>query len=296
MATVGFIGLGVMGLPMARNIIAGGHTVRGFDISEPARKSHADNGGIAVDSAAAAADGVDFLISMLPTGAIVREALLAAPEVLQALPKAALHIDMSTIHPMECDQIRRDFEAQGFQSMDAPVGRTSVQAIDGTLLIMAGGTAEQIVRARPILMCMGDSLVDCGGPGMGARMKIINNLMSTVLNALTAEALTLTDALGLDRNIAIKVMSGTAAGRGHMTTTYPGKVLSNDLSAAFMIDLARKDLGIALDLGAETGVTQNLAAAAAELYDEAQAKERGRQDWTALYALLREKHLNKSSI
>ena len=296
MATVGFIGLGVMGIPMTRNIIKGGHTVRGFDLNEAARAQHQADGGVAVASAAQAAQGADLLITMLPNGAIVRDALLGADGALQAMSANALHIDMSTIHPLECDEIRQALSERGHQSMDAPVGRTSVQAIDGTLLVMAGGTAEQIERARPVLMCMGDTLVDCGGPGMGARMKIINNLMSTVLNALTAEALTLADSLGLNRDLAITVMSGTAAGRGHMTTTYPGKVLSNDLSPVFMIDLARKDLGIALALGEQTGVSQTLAAAAALVYEQAQANDRGTQDWTALYAMLRKKHLGADSI
>lgn len=296
MATVGFIGLGVMGLPMTRNIINGGHTVRGFDLNEAARTQHESNGGVAVTSAAQAAQGADFLITMLPNGAIVRDALLGADGASKSMSKDALHIDMSTIHPLECDEIRTALSERGYQSMDAPVGRTSVQAIDGTLLVMAGGTPEQIERARSVLMCMGDTVVECGGPGMGARMKIINNLMSTVVNALTAEALTLADSLGLSRDLAINVMSGTAAGRGHMTTTYPGKVLSNDLSPVFMVDLARKDLGIALAVGEQTGVSQTLAAAAALVYEEAQANGRGAQDWTALYAMLRKKHLDADSI
>ncbi|MFT5175860.1 MAG: 4-hydroxybutyrate dehydrogenase/sulfolactaldehyde 3-reductase [Gammaproteobacteria bacterium] len=296
MATVGFIGLGVMGLPMTRNIINGGHTVRGFDLSKAARAQHEANGGVAVTSAAQAAQGADLLITMLPNGAIVRDALLGADGALQSMSEDALHIDMSTIHPLECDEIRTALSERGRLSMDAPVGRTSVQAIDGTLLVMAGGTPEQIERARSVLMCMGDTVVDCGGPGMGARMKIINNLMSTVVNALTAEALTLADSLGLSRDLAINVMSGTAAGRGHMTTTYPGKVLSNDLSPVFMVDLARKDLGIALAVGEQTGVSQTLAAAAALVYEEAQANGRGAQDWTALYAMLRKKHLDADSI
>ena len=104
------------------------------------------------------------------------------------------------------------------------------------------------------------------------------------------------DSLGLSRDLAINVMSGTAAGRGHMTTTYPGKVLSNDLSPVFMVDLARKDLGIALAVGEQTGVSQTLAAAAALVYEEAQANGRGAQDWTALYAMLRKKHLDADSI
>ena len=287
MAQIGFIGLGVMGDPMSKNLLAAGHAVAGFDLSAEARDRLEAAGGRATRSAAEAARGAEVVITMLPNGAIVREALLGDGGAASTMTTDALHIDMSTIHPFECDAIREAMAEKGYESMDVPVGRTSLQAIDGTLLLMAGGTASQIERARPFLMCLGDTLVDCGGPGMGARMKIINNLMSTVLNALTAEALTLSDALHLDRSIAIEVMSGTAAGRGHMTTTWPGKVLANDLEPVFMVDLARKDLDIALDLGQQTGVVQTLGAAAAERYGNAQSEGRGRQDWSALYAMLR---------
>ncbi|MER2656537.1 NAD-binding protein, partial [Escherichia coli] len=95
-------------------------------------------------------------------------------------------------------------------------------------------TDEQIARARPILMCMGNELVEAGGPGMGIRVKLINNYMSIALNALSSEAAVLCESLGLNLDVAIKVMSGTAAGKGHFTTTWPCKVLKGDLSPAFM--------------------------------------------------------------
>ncbi|MUZ15932.1 NAD(P)-binding domain-containing protein, partial [Shigella flexneri] len=162
-------------------------------------------------------------------------------------------IDMSTIHPLQTDALIRELQEKGISMMDAPVGRTSVNAIDGTLLILAGGTDEQIARARPILMCMGNELVEAGGPGMWIRVKLINNYMSIALNALSSEAAVLCESLGLNLDVAIKVMSGTAAGKGHFTTTWPGKVLKGDLSPAFMVDLALKDLRIAVDVARETG-------------------------------------------
>ena len=109
------------------------------------------------------------------------------------------------------------------------------------------GTAQQVERATPVLMAMGNELINAGGPGMGIRVKLINNYMSIALNALSAEAAVLCEALGLSFDVALKVMSGTPAGKGHFTTSWPNKVLKGDLSPAFMIDLAHKDLGIALD-------------------------------------------------
>jgi len=289
---IGFIGLGTMGLPMAHNILQQGHQVTGYDMSSEARAKHLANGGVDASSAAEAAAGAQILITMLPTGDIVRSALFDTGGAAERLPANALVIDMSTIHPMESDAIREDLDARGIRMVDAPVGRTSVQAESGTSLFMVGGTATDLEHGRAILECMGDVIVDCGGPGLGIRMKIVNNLMSTVLNVLTAEVLTLAEGLRLDRDLAIEVMSETPAGRGHMSTTYPARVLKGDLSPAFMIDLAKKDLDIALQLSAAVDIPLPLAHVAEQTYENAQVEDRGHQDWTAIYAMLREKYLN----
>ena len=115
--------------------------------------------------------------------------------------------------------------------------------------------------------------------------------MSTVLNVLTAEVLTLAESSGLNRDLTMEVMGGTPAGRGHMVTTYPEKVLQNDISADFMLDLAKKDLDIALTMAEQEGVPQTLAGEAATIYAAAQSAGRGTQDWTAIYAMLRERHI-----
>ena len=122
---------------------------------------------------------------------------------------------------------------------------------------------------------------------MGIRVKLINNYMSIALNALSAEAATLCEALGLDLAVALKVMSGTAAGKGHFTTTWPNKVLKGDLSPAFMIDLAHKDLGIALDVANQLHVPMPLGAASREVYNQARAAGRGREDWSAILEQVR---------
>jgi 4-hydroxybutyrate dehydrogenase/sulfolactaldehyde 3-reductase len=171
--------------------------------------------------------------------------------------------------------------------MEAPVGRTSEHAVRGELLIMAGGTKEQIERAQPLFDCMGNETVDCGGAGKGIRVKVINNYMSIALNALSAEAATLSEAIGLEWETAMKVMSGTPAGKGHFTTTWPNKVLAGDLSPVFMVDLAHKDLGIALDLANQVNVPMPCGAASRELYSITRAAGRGRQDWTSVLEQLR---------
>lgn len=296
MTNVGFVGLGAMGLAMAKNIVKGGHTVVGYDKSTDAVERHVANSGRAAASAAETADNAQIVITMLPTGDVVRSVLFGPSGVVENLDAGSLVVDMSTIHPSETDEIRNDLFAKGLRMIDAPVGRTSVQAVTGNLLIMAGGDSADIEEARPILECMGDKIIDCGGPGLGTRMKIINNLMTTVLNVLTAEVLTLAESAGVDRDLAIEVMSGTPAGLGHMSTTYPAKVLKDDLSPAFMIDLARKDLEIAISLSEQTGVPLALAREAESVYSAMQTEGRGKDDWTAIYAMMRQKYVSKSAI
>ncbi|TCS41051.1 sulfolactaldehyde 3-reductase [Reinekea marinisedimentorum] len=287
MSSVGFIGLGQMGSPMAANLIKGGHSVKVFDINKEAVQALVSAGASAAATPAEAASDSEFIVTMLPNGALVRSVIFGDQGVTSSMSPSSLLIDMSTIHPFETDALVKDMTAAGFDMMEAPVGRTSVHAIKGELLILAGGTKEQIARAQPLFECMGSETVDAGGAGMGIRVKIINNYMSIALNALSAEAATLSEAIGLDFDTALKVMSGTPAGNGHFKTTWPGKVLAGDLSPAFMLDLAHKDLGIALDLANQVNVPMPCGAASRELYSIARAAGRGRQDWTAVFEQLR---------
>ena len=286
MTKIGFVGLGTMGLAMAKNLIKAGHTVVGFDPAGTVMDNHVRNGGTKASSPADAATGAEVVITMLPNGKIVRHAIFDFGGVIEGMSDSAILIDMSTIHPSETDGIRKDLGAKNIAMVDAPVGRTSVEAALGTSLFMVGAEKADLEAVRPVLEAMGDTIIDCGGPGNGSRMKIVNNLMTTSLNVLTAQILTFSDATGLDRNLAVSVMNGTAAGRGHMSTTYPAKVLKGDLTPAFMIDLAKKDLDIALALSKELGVPLSLPTQAEAIYAEAQEAGRGGQDWTAIYDML----------
>ena len=272
---------------MARNLLRAGFRLSAFDIdaaaiaaldaTEPAR------------SAADAARDADCVITMLPNGEHVEEALFGPAGAAPALAPGSLAIEMSTIAPAVTDRVARRLAEQGIAMLDAPVGRSSLHAVAGKLLIMVGGAAEDLARARPILEALGDTIVHCGPSGRGSRMKIVNNYMSATLNVTTAEALALAEASGLDPELARQVMLSTVAGQGHMGTTYPAKVLKGDLSPGFMIDLAIKDLRLALDLGRSAGTALATGTVARDAYEEASRQGRGREDWTALYALAREK-------
>ena len=283
MTKIGFIGLGTMGEPMASNIIKGGHQVRGFDINQTSIKSHIENGGINARSPSEAAKDCEFLFTMLPNSQHVKETIFENNGAIESLKKGSIVIDMSTIHPFETDEIREKLNNHGVSMIDCPIGRTSVEARLGKSLLMVGGEQGDIKKATPILNLIGDTLKDCGGPGMGSRMKIVNNYMTTVLNILSGEALTLARSVGLDQTKCIDVLSGTAAVKSHLTTTYPTKVLKNDVSPAFMVELALKDLGIAVNLGDKVNVPLELGKASVSTYESAIEEGRGKQDWTSVF-------------
>lgn len=292
MGTIAFIGLGVMGTPMARNLLRGGHALRAFDVRDGAAAALVPNGAVAATSAAAAATGADTVITMLPRGEHVRAALFgdaAAGDhgAVDGLAAGGLVIDMSTILPADSEAIGADLATRGIAMVDAPVGRTSQHAADGKLLIMAGGATADVARARPLLALLGDTIVHCGPLGYGARMKVVNNYLSIALAALTAEALTLGERSGLDLALALDVMRTTAAGLGHLSTTYPAQVLSGRLEPGFPIEHATKDLGLAIEMGAALGTPLAMGAAAREIFTAAEAEGRARQDWTAVLETVR---------
>lgn len=287
MGKVGFIGVGTMGAPMALNVARGGYRLKAFDLDRAALERLAGAGIEPAASAAGAAGDADVVITMLPNSSHVEEAAFGADGFAGVLPRGALYIDMSTIAPATTDSVAARMAERGIAMVDAPVGRQQSHAVAGKLLIMAGGAPADVERARPILSLMGDTIVHCGAVGMGSRMKIVNNYMSIALNSLAAEALVLAERSGLDPDLARQVMLGTVAGQGHFGTTYPAKVLKGDLAPGFMIDLAMKDLGLALDLAASLNAPAETGRAAAAAYEEARSEGRGREDWTAVYATMR---------
>lgn len=288
MAEVGFIGVGVMGRPMAACLVRGGHRVRVFDLDQEALRRAAADGSRPVFSSAAAAAGADFVITMLPLASHIDQALFGRDGAAPALDPGALVINMSTVGPADFDRTADRMEEAGGRMMDAPVGRTSRNAERGTLLIMAGGSPEDVERARPVLECLGDRIIHCGPRGAGMRAKMVNNYLSIVSNVAVAETLTLAERAGLRQETALEVLLSTAAGQGHLSATYPSQVLAGDLEPGFMMDLAHKDLGLALRMGEGMRVGLGMGAEALKTYEAALGQGRGRQDWTAVYPAVRQ--------
>lgn len=280
MATIGFVGLGQMGSAMSRNLMRAGHQLEVFDIAPEAIAALVADGADGAASPAAAARGKTIVFTMLPIGKVVEEAVFGPEGIAGTIREGAVVVDMSTILPAETKRIGARLKEQGVGMVDAPVGRTSAHAVSGTSTFMVGGEAADIERVRPLLMAMGEAVTVCGPLGSGAAMKLVNNYISAVVNLATAEGLTMGLKSGLELATMAEVLSHTPAGRGHITTTWPEKALKDDPSPAFMLDLASKDLSLALEMAAALQVSLATGAVGKQLYASAQAQGHGRDDWT----------------
>lgn len=296
---VGFIGVGIMGAPMARNLARAGHAVAVYDASGRALDPFRGGNCRVALSAADAAMGADVVITMLPDSEHVRQALLGDDGACASLAQGRLVIDMSTIGASASIVLGDELVRRGYRTIDAPVGRTPHDAAAGTLLVIAGGDDDDIAEARPLFECLGDTIVHAGPRGHGIKLKLVNNYMATVGTLLTAEALTLANKAGLDRAATVKVLSSTTAGRGQLIVNYPKKVLAGDLTPGFPLRMAHKDVTHALSLGAELGSPLLLGAVAREMFSLARPWGRADEDWTAMLLLLedvsRAEHLPPSA-
>ena len=280
MAKIGFVGLGQMGNAMARNLMKAGHDLHVFDISQSAVDAMVDVGATAAKTAKDAAIGSDVVFSILPVGAIVEQAVFGADGIAMGLSKDAIFVDMSTILPDETRAIGGRLAGMGLTMVEAPVGRTSDHAIAGTVTFMVGGDAADIERITPYLNAMGEAITHCGPLGAGGIVKLVNNYISSVSNLVTAEGMALGLAAGVDQDVLVDVISKTPAGRGHIGTSWPARALVDDPSPTFQLDLARKDIGLALYAAAAVKVPMATGSVAREIYSIASAAGRGGDDWT----------------
>jgi len=269
-----------MGGAMSRNLVKAGHDVYVYDINPQAVQERVADGAKATTSPAQAARDAEFVITVLQVGPIVEAVVFGDNGIAESISKEALYIDISTIAPEETQRIGKRLAQQGVHMIDAPAGRTSAHAAAGTSTFMVGGEDTDIARAMPLLEVLGESITNCGPLGSGAMVKLVNNYISAVINLATAEGLALAEAAGISHDIVADVISQTPAGQGHIRTTWPGKALKDDPTPAFMLDLAYKDMGLALDTAARLNVPLVTGSAARQIYAMARAQGRRRDDWT----------------
>ena len=283
---IAFIGLGMMGLPMASRLLAAGFAVRGADLSAAARAAFAERGGQLFDTPDESAQGARIVITMLPNGAIVRDALLGKNGAAEALTSGALVIDMSSSAPMDTRRLAEDLAVKGISLIDAPVSGGVKRAVDGSLAIMVGGDVAEIARARPLLQAMGKNIIATGPIGSGHAVKALNNYVSAAGFAAACEAAIVAEKFGVDPDVFVDVLN-VSTGRNNSTENkMKPVVLSGTFDSGFAMALMAKDVRTASDLATELGVNAEGARAAAKLWANALAVLGNGADHSEIYRFL----------
>lgn len=303
---VGFVGLGNMGIPMAKRLVAAGYQVRGYDTSADARAAFAaigtsDAGGgvTAVADLASIGDGTDAVILMLPDSDIVERVVLGRltsqpPEgtsggLLATLPAGATIIDMSSSDPARTRILAEQVGAAGATLIDAPVSGGVSGARAGTLMIMVGGPAEAFAQFQPMLATIGKKVVHAGDIGAGHAVKALNNLMSAANLLASSEALIAGRRFGLDPAVMLEIINGASGRSASTENKWPNYVLTEKYDAGFSIRLMVKDLKLALSIEHATGVPSAASEAVAATWEAALADLPPDADHTAIARWLSER-------
>ncbi|MEO1538774.1 MAG: 3-hydroxyisobutyrate dehydrogenase [Pseudomonadota bacterium] len=281
---IGFIGLGNMGAPMARNLAAAGHAVTGFDVV-----AVTVDGVTGAGSAVEAAAGADVVLTMLPNGDLLRG---VASDVIPAMAAGAVLLDCSTVDVESARAVAADAEAAGLMAVDAPVSGGIGGAAAGTLTFMAGGTEAGFAKVSPLFEIMGQKAVHCGASGAGQAAKICNNMILGITMIGTCEAFALADKLGLDRQKMFDVVS-TSSGYSWSMNAYcpapgigPQSPADNDYVPGFAADLMLKDLRLSQQAAEAADAATPLGAHATALYHMFVGGEGAGRDFSAMLPYL----------
>lgn len=279
--TIAFIGLGVMGAPMAVNLVRAGFDVVGHNRTPAKTEALVAAGGRAASTPAEAVAEADVVITMLPDSPDVESVLLGEGGALAHMRRGSLLIDMSTVRPETARAVARAGEAREVRALDAPVSGGEQGAIEAKLSIMVGGEAEAFEAARLVLDALGGTVVHVGPSGAGQTVKAANQLIVAGALELVSESLVFLDAHGVDRDSAVRVLSGGLAGSAVLDRK-AASMLARDFDPGFRVDLHHKDLGIVTDAAREAGVAIPLGALAATLMGSLRAQGHGELDHSAL--------------
>jgi 3-hydroxyisobutyrate dehydrogenase len=293
MAQIGFIGLGNMGLPMARNLLKAGHSVTGYDVDSAACDRFANAGGVAATAIEMVCMGSEFVITMLPAGKDVREVYLTRGGVLASAQSGTLLIDASTVDVETANAVAAAAQVNELAMVDAPVSGGVAGAEAGTLTFMVGGSEAAFLQARPILETMGTTIVHAGEAGHGQAIKICNNMILGVSMIAVSEAFVLAEKLGIDPQKLFDIAS-KASGQCWAMTSYcpvPGPVptspANRDYQPGFTAAMMLKDLKLAQKAAKTAEAKAPMGAAAAALYGIFVDQGNERTDFSGIIRFLR---------
>jgi 2-hydroxy-3-oxopropionate reductase len=282
---VGFVGLGIMGRPMARNLIEAGHELVLYNRTKEKAEDLAGEGATVADSPREVAESSDIVVTMLPDSPDVEEVVAGEDGVLEGIKKGSLIVDMSTISPVVARELAGKARERGASMLDAPVSGGDVGARDGTLSIMVGGSEEDFERARPLFEAMGKTITHVGEAGAGQVVKACNQIVVALTIEAVSEALVLGSKAGVEPSKILDVLSGGLAGNKVMEVKRD-KFLGHAFDPGFRVELHHKDLGIALAAGREYGVALPVTAIVDQMLEALMAKGRGDRDHSAILTFI----------
>ena len=284
---IGFIGLGAMGKPMAKNLIKAGYTLTVYDLNPQPMKELADLGAKRAGSSAETAGDVDVIITILPACEEVKAAVLGEEGVLQGARKGAVLIDMSSIAPHTSQLVAAEAFTRGLKFMDAPVSGGTIAAEKGTLTIMVGGDKELLDEHTDILEAMGKTIYHVGDIGMGETVKMINQMLVGVNIIAIAEAFVLGTKLGADPEVLYNVIRNSAGNSFLIDNRVPNYIFKGDFTQpGFALDLLLKDVGLAVDSAKINKVPLFLTGQAFQYLSMASASGLGKKDLSSVIEML----------
>ena len=278
MAKLGFLGLGIMGGPMARHLVMGGHEVAMWSHSTHKAKALAESAGaLFCASPAEVAQNSECAFLCVGDTAMSREVILGEQGLVKGAKKGFVIADCSTVSPLESSRIAQELEALGIDFLDAPCTGSKAGAEGGTLTFMVGGKQEVFAHTKPFFEAMGKTLYYCGKPGMGLRAKLTQNLILGNLLQAFNEGLVLSTKAGVDPELMLDILNNSAARSGLISIKAP-LVFKRDFTTNFSVKWLEKDIGLAVDLGSELGVPLMLTGLTQQLFQTAMAKGYGEED------------------
>jgi 2-hydroxy-3-oxopropionate reductase len=287
MEKVGFVGLGIMGTAMARNLLRAGHELTLHNRTRAKAEQLAKGRAEISDIPREVAERSDVVITMLPGPPEVEEVVSGKDGLLEGAREGSLLVDMSTSSPVLARELSHTARGRGVGMLDAPVSGGDVGAREGTLSIMVGGEEEDFERARPLFEAMGETVVHVGGPGAGQVVKACNQIVVALVIEAVSEALVLGSKAGVAPEKAIEVLSGGLAAN-RVLEVKGEKFLSHDFEPGGKVEYHRKDLGIALAAGREYGAALPGTAVVDQMLGALMARGRGGWDHSALITLIEE--------
>ncbi len=279
--TVGFVGLGIMGLPMAKNLVDAGYDVVGYNRSQESVDDFVDHGGEAGDSPRDVAERTEVVITCLPDSPDVSKVVLGnegeSDPVIDGVSEGMLVVDMSTISPTVTEEIATELETRGVSMLDAPISGGEEGAIEGALSIMVGGDRAVLDAHRDLFDVMGETVTHCGPNGTGQVTKACNQIVVACTNVAVSEALVFASQAGADLESVVDAISGGAAGCWTLDNRAPN-MIQGDFDPGFFAEYQYKDLGIATDAGETFGSPMPATELAHELYKSMLQNGMGRDD------------------